>query len=380
MKCLSRPAFVTLFSILIASSPTVSHAQEDPTTVSHTGDLKTVVVATDAKSDSVIAVPPATSVTIDLKGSKHVSAADAVDLPNWLGREAALNGLQSTDLRPWHIVVTYDQFDEDGDNVHSGVYEEFWVGEKKYKRIYKSDNFNQTDYATDKGLYRHGDQQWPNRAQSQVRAEIIAPFSYAATLQDVHARNVERTFGSSRLECVMIERDSGISDPTQYCFESNGSTLRYNRGLGWFQTAYNRIVQFQGRSLAQEVDVTDGGKPYLKLRVETIELISHVDDANFVPPPDSIGPLGDRVSGVNLSPINMSSLPQWPASLRGQHFTVTAEIVVGKDGHVVSAHAVSGPPEGYKACENAVRKWFFKPYLVLDKPVEVEQKVECSNN
>jgi hypothetical protein len=66
--------------------------------------------------------------------------------------------------------------------------------------------------------------------------------------------------------------------------------------------------------------------------------------------------------------------------LRQQHFTVKVDIIVGKDGHVISAHAISGPPEGYKACENAVRKWIFKPYLVLDKPVAVEQKVECSNN
>jgi hypothetical protein len=59
---------------------------------------------------------------------------------------------------------------------------------------------------------------------------------------------------------------------------------------------------------------------------------------------------------------------------------VQAEIVVGEDGHVVSARATSGPPERYKACENAARKWVFKPYVVLDKPVEVEQKVQCSNN
>ena len=303
-----------------------------------------------------------------------------MDLPNWLSKEAALNGLQSTDLRPWHIVVSYDQFDEDGDSEHSGVYEEYWVGAKKYKRIYKSDNFNQTDYATDMGLYRHGDQQWPNRAQSQVRAEVIAPFSYADTLQGFHGRNAERTFSGYKFQCVLIERDSGISDPTQYCFEPDSSILRYNRGWGWFQTVYNRIVPFQGRNLAQEVDVTDGGKPYLKLRVETAEFISHVDDADFMPPRDAVGPLGDRVSGVSPQPINMSSLPQWPASMRAQHFTVKMEIVIGKDGHVVSAHAVSGPQEGYKACENAVRKWVFKPYLVLDKPVEVEQKVECSNN
>jgi hypothetical protein len=376
-----RPADVLLFSILVGSSPTVGQSQEEhPTTVNRTGDLKTLIVATETRSDSVIAVPPATSVSMNLRGGKKASGADAVDLPNWLSKEVALNGLQSNDLHPWHIVLTYDQFDEDGDNVNSGVFEEYWVGATKYKRIYKSDNLNQTDYATDKGLYRRGDQRWPSRAELQVRAEIIAPFSYAATLEGFHARDAERSFSGYKLQCVLVERDSGISDPTQYCFEPNSSILRYNRGWGWFQTVYNRIVPFQGRNLAQQVDVTDGGKPYLKLRVETVELISHVDDADFIPPQDAVGPLGERVSGVSPMPINMSSGPQWPTALRAQHFTVTVEIVIGKNGHVISAHGVSGPPEGFKACEDAVRKWVFKPYLVLDKPVEVEQRVGCSNN
>ena len=33
-----------------------------------------------------------------------------------------------------------------------------------------------------------------------------------------------------------------------------------------------------------------------------------------------------------------------------------------------------------KACEDSARKWVFKPYLILDKPVEVEAKISCSNN
>jgi len=63
--------------------------------------------------------------------------------------------------------------------------------------------------------------------------------------------------------------------------------------MGWLQTVYNRIVSVQRRNLAQDVDVTDGGKPYLKLRVQTVELLSNVDDANFLPPTDAVGPLGD---------------------------------------------------------------------------------------
>jgi len=215
-----KPSDALLISILIVSSLALVHAQDGPTTPTQTKDLKNLVVAAQAKSDSVIAVPPSTSVTFPLKAGKHASGADAVDLPRWLSKEAALNGLESVDLQPWHIVVTYDQFDEDGDNIHSGVYEEYWAGAKKFARIYKSDDFNQTDYATDKGLYRRGDQKWPNRTQLQVRAEVIAPFYYGATLQQgFHARNLERTFSGYEFQCVAIERNSGVSDPTQYCFE-----------------------------------------------------------------------------------------------------------------------------------------------------------------
>jgi hypothetical protein len=61
----------------------------------------------------------------------------------------------------------------------------------------------------------------------------------------------------------------------------------------------------------------------------------------------------------------------------GAKLAVTVEIVIGKNGHVASVHAVSGPPEARKGCEDAVRKWTYPPFLVLDKSVEVEQKVEC---
>ncbi len=126
-----RPANIISFSILLLSWITPVHAQDSSSAVSHIRDLKTVVVAKDTKSDWVIAVPPATSVSFNLRDKKKAPSADTVDLPNWLSKEAGLNGLQSASLLPWHIVVTYDQFDEDGDNVHSGVYEEYWAGAKK---------------------------------------------------------------------------------------------------------------------------------------------------------------------------------------------------------------------------------------------------------
>jgi Gram-negative bacterial TonB protein C-terminal len=374
-----RTAGVFSFVILVVASVAPIWAQDNSSVASKGAELKTVVVTAETKSDLVIAVPPATSARFGLRGSKYVPGADAVDLPNWLGKQAALNGLESSGLQPWHVVIRYDQFDEDGDNVHSGVYEESWAGAKKYKRIYKSDNFNQTDYATDKGLYRLGDQKWPDRTQSQIRAEVVAPFYYGGTLQQgFHARLAERSFGGYVFECVLIERDQSSSDPPQYCLEPQSTVLRYSRGLGWDQSVYNDLVSFQGRSVARKVDVTDGGKRYLELRVEILELIPSIVETDFLPPPQASGPMGGRVSDVSLRPISTGTFPQWPRN--GQHVTVVVRIVIGKDGHVLSARGVSGPKEAYKACEDAVRKWVYPPFFVLDKPVEVEQNVQFTVN
>ncbi len=50
---------------------------------------------------------------------------------------------------------------------------------------YRADDLNQTDYATTQGLYRQRDQQWPNRAQSQIPKEVISPLFYARTLRAI---------------------------------------------------------------------------------------------------------------------------------------------------------------------------------------------------
>ena len=376
---MARICEILLVSALLATFPSTMPAQSVPPSGKEINSLKRVVVALQAKSDDVIAIPPSASASFALQGSKHAAPPDTVNLSSWLKDQQALSGMESPSLQPWHIVVAYEQFDEDGDKVHSGIYEEYWAGPKRYKRTYKADDFNQTDYATDKGLFRLGDQKWPSRTQAQVRGEILAPFWYAATrVEGFHARSLERTFGGHQFQCVAIERNPGLSDPTQYCFEPNTSVLRYSRGWGWNQSVYNLLESFQGRNIAQEVDVTDGGKRYLELRVKAMETLAHSEDVDFAVPTNAIGPIGGRVSGVFLEPINSPAAPRWPASLRGQHFTVTVEMVIGKNGHVVSARGVSGPPEAYKGCEDAVKKWVFPPYLVLGEPVEVEYRTGCS--
>jgi len=377
-----RYADVFSRAILILCLVAGLHAQNVAAPADQSAQHRIVIGASASSTDSVIAIAPDTSWTmpVSFAAESPMKPVDPSTLAVWLKQESAVNGLSAPNARPWHIVIAYDQFDGDGDNFNSGVLEEFWAGPKKFKRTYKSDNLNQTDYGTDHGLFRLGDQRWPNRAEIQVRSEVIDPFSYATTLQGVFPANVERKFGKYTLNCfVMKNASGGISIPAQYCFEDDSSLLRYVRGFGWFQTAYNEIVSFQGRNIGRNVEVTDGGKPFLQLHVKTIEAIEPIDDKDFVPPDNAIDLSGRRVTGVVVKAIKQP-FPEWPSALRREHFKVEVQIVIGKDGHVVSAHAVAGPSDACKAAEDTVRKWVFLPYLVLGEPVEVESKVQLQNN
>jgi len=169
---------------------------------------RVVVSATTPPADSVIAIPPATSWTTSVAMRSAIPAKVSSDLPAWIEQQSAINALQQLG-HPWHIVIAYEQFDEDGDKIHSGTFDELWAAPQRYRATYKSDDLNQTDIATATDLYRAGDQRWPNRAELEVPAEIIDPFGYAGTLQGFRMGTEEESFGPHTLRCVHLEHGPG---------------------------------------------------------------------------------------------------------------------------------------------------------------------------
>src|ERR1700678_4195426 len=128
---LRRTGF-TLLLILLCGFDSSNQAQDDSATTDQPSQLTIVVAAPDTSSDSVITIPPDTSWTGTFARDPKRPAAthDSSNLAASIKKESALNGLQSVDLHPWHIVIEYDQFDEDGDNVNSGVVEEVGLAQK----------------------------------------------------------------------------------------------------------------------------------------------------------------------------------------------------------------------------------------------------------
>jgi len=288
-----------------------------------------------------------------------------------------MNGLVVPSTKPWRVKLTWDQFDEDGDNIHSGTFEEFYVGSRKYRRIYAGDTLNQTDVATESGLYRSGDQRWPAWAEMQIRSEALQPLYLALRDQpNVRLDKINWQFGSSKLPCIILRRtDVTISDNglPKFCFEPGTVLLRYTRGSGWDETFYSNFVLFQGRYVPLDIEVTHAGKAFLKIHVEELESIAQIDDSLLKPPTGSARPLAERVSiSSDILMRDYLISTAMPAYPRGAHGKVSVKFVVGKDGRVIQADAEDGPAEVRGPAVEAVRKYRFRPFLVLDEPVEVE--------
>lgn len=81
-----------------------------------------------------------------------------------------------------------------------------------------------------------------------------------------------------------------------------------------------------------------------------------------------------RVSGGIIAGNILTKVqPSFPEEARQKHIngTVVVYVVIGKDGYIKTAQAISGPELLRKPYVDAVRQWVYKPYLLNGNPVEV---------
>ena len=312
-------------------------------------------------------------VRVALRPTGNVTASpEAVKI---LGELEAANGLDPQPQTPWHVQLTYDEFDDDGDNVHSGTIEEFYVTAKKYRTEIKTDDFHQIEIADGTNVYRSGDQGWPPRAAAQALQEVVSPIPGSNGNQDGSADKLDWKVGGAKLSCVVLRNGRILSDNglPKFCYEPGTTVLRYKREpAGWNEAVFNSILQFDQRFIARDIEVTRG-KPYLKIHVGKVEPLPSVDGALFSPSEGNV-----PLSGVLTVPSAVlmreyqfprEGFPQFPRGVKGK---VTVKFTVNEEGKVVSAEAIDGPEELRKAAEQDVRKLRFRPFLILDKPYMVQ--------
>jgi hypothetical protein len=293
------------------------------------------------------------------------------------------NGLNSPDVQPWHIRGSYTFFDKDGKSEDTGVYEEWWVSPKKYKRSYTSTKFKQVEYATGSGLYREGSQDWPGANEMLIRSNLIEPLPGDDVLKEFTPEEQPESIGNVKLNCVVLEYPlrPNLKVPKDFfpisCFDPTMPVLRINSPKTSLRTGYNQIVVFQGHYLARDFRTTSGGKPRIEFKLDVAEALKDSPEAVLAPPATAL-PVDMRIVSLKGWPIALKRVvPEYPVSARNAQIqgTVGIQVLIGKDGHVASLRVKSGPVALRQAAVDATQQGLYIPFRVLGEPVEVDTEI-----
>jgi len=302
---------------------------------------------------------------------------------------ARLNGLAGEGVKPWHLKASYTVLDEQGKAKEQGTFEEFWVGPRRNRITYTVGAESETIYTTDDGSLRAGILSEPSSLAQEVDLEFVRPLPALAYIEHQSFEKHTQKVGEAKVECVEEKPVSGFQHMgpslNMYCFNQDKPILRIDvSAAGRKQAIRNAIVVFEGKYIPKDIRLTESDKTSISAHLESLELISHVVDADFTPPADA-KPLPRRVSissGVAAGLLLKQVPPHYPdkANMARVSGTVSIRVRIGTDGLVHNPEIVSGPPMLQQAALEAVKGWAYRPYLLNGEAIEVDTQVNIIFN
>ena len=287
---------------------------------------------------------------------------------------AKTNGLTGADVQPWHAKATYNLLDEAGNIKEQGSCEEFWVSPTKFKRIFTGASYSQTQYGTEKGILVSGAVQ-PLAMTVDMRREFFDPFVNAQGTESKNFDLQQKDTGVTKLDCLSLKYANGNPFGLTWCLGADKPILRLSALPNGTRIVHNGTLGFQSRFIARDLKFIRDAKPIFTAHLDSIELISSIDEAMFIPPPDAKTMMKtvNIAAGVAQGYLIKAEPPEYPiyAKQTGVSGTVVLQANIDKEGHIADLRVVEGPSELQEAAMKAVKKWIYRPYLLNGQPVEV---------
>lgn len=313
-----------------------------------------------------------------------------------LAAAAPLYNFADPSLKPWHMRVTYQLFDDKGKPTEKGTFEYWWASPKVYRMTWSRPGAGYTIWHSADGKERDksiGDQL--GFFESQLESALLSPLPTAKEVDPSKFRLMRQVQSVShqKFPCVMVVPRMHPANPVHalsavplglfptYCFDPDVPGLRIVYSWGSTMEVFNRIAKMQGKYLPEEVQFFEAGHTILTANVK---MVSHLDssDPALKPAPDA-KPVGKPIKVFRNEKSTNGRLlkkvaPIYPQDAKEARVsgTVVLDVVIGTDGVVHKIQIVKAPwPSLAASAVWAVSQWRYKPYLLNGKPVEVETNI-----
>jgi TonB family protein len=322
-------------------------------------------------------------------GGAH--AQSKAELEDRLHRAVITNSIDDAQVKPWHLKLSFQLFDDNGTPTEKGEIEEWWAAPDKRKTVYRSPSYTSTEIQTPDGLYLSAGMQSAPPWLRLIRDQAINPMPDEKDITDSSPELRHQDFGQVKMDCIMLAQPiKNLNDPPlglfpTYCFDRDQDSLRISFGAGSQIITRNKVGIFQGRHVVVEQMIKVGPLPVISARMDTLVTASITEEEMTPPkefnkvPSKAIQVASGVIAGLKIS----GQAPIYPENAKRNHISgkVVFRARIGTDGRLKSLRIVSAT-DGDLAVASmaAVRDWRYKPFILNGEPVEVDTQITTNFN
>jgi TonB family protein len=294
-------------------------------------------------------------------------------------------------LKPWHVKIDYQLYDQKGNPSENGVFEYWWASPKVYRMTWTRGQSIHTDWHSADGRHLTKTTGEPlGLYDFWLQTAFLSPLPSPADLDSAKSIIVDHDLGSNgHVRCMMVvpfevtesvARTLPFGTFPEYCVNKALPLLLGYSEFGNIQIRCVDFTQMQGKSMPREIQIIDGSQPVLSAKAEAVTPLNATDPA-LIPGDDAM-----RVPSewTQVSPDVESRLlvkrvaPIYPADAKSKHIEgkVVLQATVGPEGRVENVRLVSTPSASLAlSAFQSVSQWEYKPYRVNGEAVTVESNV-----
>lgn len=332
------------------------------------------------QSAAIPSAGQATSSATNQAASASVNPVIPKDANAAMRLAARVNGLDSPDMKPWHLKAIYQTYDAVGKAKEMGIFEEWWAGPEKYRISYEGQGFSQVLYRNGEQSRITGDSGWAPLPQLMAEKLTVHPLPAANVIAGQSYAKVDARLGRVTLGCLAAPVQVGVGDqwmPT-VCLANELPIVRVEVLHQDLRVLFNKYVQLGGHYVAEQIEVANGMLPIVKVDVTTLESLSRIDDEKFLAPASAMpAPVQEDEPGVKL-PVKFSGgTPIYPdlGSMYHPDALVILGLNVKSNGEPSDVRVVSSPAGFQKPAVDLVKTWRFTPAMFKGQPVEIRTQV-----
>ena len=317
-----------------------------------------------------------------------VDAQDVAALKERLHRAALLNALDTPEMKPWHLVMSFELLDPKGRAKDTGTLEEWWVSSTVYKVSYTKDLSTWTEVVNQEGLFKTTDIQGPPELATRLRGDFVHPIAAGLLIDDAIPTLEQTQLGNVAVDCIRLSPPPNAklkSVPAAFypvfCLDRDKTSLRITSRYGNAERlARMAMGKYGDKNVAIDEGVSFGGvlaaKAHLvKLQYEPLTAMDCASTSNM----KRIGaPPVEATSGSTEGRILKKVPPTYPEMAKQEHAsgTVLLHAIIGEDGHIVSLTPIYSPRfDLTSASIAAVKQWTYEPYIVNGQAYSVDTEI-----